>query len=137
MTKQRRKFSYTSRDRQATRLTLSKKANSFIVPNFPISAIELSLPLPGSRRGFFFGIKFIPTVGEDTIGGGAGRLSGALAGGATEDPVKLLLTSTGGLDVSVTGIGFFVCPVKDGSSTGTKPTPRVTLVASGRTWPNS
>lgn len=78
------------------------------MPNFPISAIELSLPLPGSRRGFFFGIKFIPTVGEDTIGGGAGRLSGALAGGATEDPVKLLLTSTGGLDVSVTGIGFFV-----------------------------
>ena len=70
------------------------------------------------------------------MGGGAGRLSGAFAGGATEDPVKLLLASTEGLDVSVTGLSFFVWPVgMAGSVTGIKPPPqlpRVTLVESGK-----
>ncbi len=112
-----------------------------MVPNFPTSAIEWSFPLPGSSRGFFFGIRFIPTVGDDTMGGGAGRLSGALAVGVTEEPVTLLPANTGGFDASVTGLGFLLCPVgMAGSVTGTKPPPhppRVTLVASGRNWPNS
>lgn len=71
------------------------------------------------------------------IGGGAGRLSGAFTGGATADPIRLLLATTGGFDGSTTGLGFLVGPVgMAGNVTGTRLPPqlppRVTLVASGK-----